>query len=61
MDHKANVLTCDERDILSHHNSTLMYVHMCLFGFAWNITSISIDGFQNNLAQMFSFMSRCAI
>ena len=30
-------------------------------GFVFTITSIPMDGFQNDLAQLFPLMSRCAI
>ena len=36
-------------------------VRICLSGFVWTSTFIFMDGFQNNLAQLFSLMSRSAI
>ena len=35
-------------------------VCLCLSGFVQTVTSISMDAFQNNLAQLFSVMSKFA-
>ena len=39
----------------------LMGVCLCPSKFVWTITSTIVDGFQNNLTQLFSITCRCAI